>query len=190
MALKIKCPECGEVGRVVKYGTRWSGRHKLQMYLDQACGKVFSERELPDAIVDAQQTAKVPVLATKRTPKGQVEFKALLAEKAGELQSIYDEHGAETAEQYFHQFIKEYEATKQPKKKGRWPKRAPKMGVCAKCGVIGEFIAAGKDSRQGRPMWKCKACGHRTIEVKEVQNEVQESINKSGQPDRDAILQR
>lgn len=34
----MKCPECGSI-RVVKSGKIWSGRHKVQRYTCQHCGR-------------------------------------------------------------------------------------------------------------------------------------------------------
>ena len=65
MALEIKCPDCGEVGKVSKNGSRWSGRHRLQMFRCGACGYVFSEKRLTQALIATKTGAKRgPVKAT------------------------------------------------------------------------------------------------------------------------------
>lgn len=72
MPLQVKCPDCGEAGKIAKNGKKWSGRHKLQMFRCNACGKVFSERALVDSIAEVKKPEVNPLVkpeAPKPEPK-------------------------------------------------------------------------------------------------------------------------
>lgn len=78
MALDIKCPRCEEVGGVHKYGTKMSGYNRLQMYQCR-CGKVFSERQLAQAIVEVQGKATKTAEPVKDKPKAKSKPEAIKA---------------------------------------------------------------------------------------------------------------